>query len=420
MIQRYLGNKNSLTEPIIKEISRFCKTGDSVCDIFSGTTAMSMALKAHNFRVISNDINLFSYHFANCYLKNNSIPNVELSKLGIDFLKFEKEVNFQISTVKGTEGFLFLNDIENEMAYKKIVSLLVYLENIKDEEIGEQFRRHDFYNTYTVEGNNSFYHSLRGREGHRRFFTPANGLKLDSIMSKIREWHHNNLLDDVLYSLLISIVCESVEKVSNTQGTYHDFQREEYDERALKELKLRLPQFDDVISSNNNHLIGKQEDSLKFIKCVPAHKLIYIDPPYNFRQYTSYYFMLNLISSYCEIDNLDNYFSEVQFVRGQNMKDDFDSTFCKSGLFIPSLQQLIQDANAQYVVLSYYDGRNHKNKGHKREDLGIAQIISLFQSDLFVPGSFELKSFERTNYQSFQGHTASKCQEFLFIGKKVD
>ena len=419
MIQRYLGNKNSIAEPIIKEICRFCKPGDTICDIFSGTISMSMALKSYGFKVISNDISLFSYHFANSYLKNNTIPNVELDKLGIDFSVYKSEVDSRINEKKGHEGYLFLNNENNLNSYKKIVALLVYLEKISDDDLEAQDVRHDFYNTYTVEGNNSFYHSLRGSEGHRRFFTPSNGLKLDTIMCKLRKWHQNNQIDGVLYSLLISVICESVEKISNTQGTYHDFQREEYDERALKPLTLRLPQFDNVISTNNEHLIGKQQDSMKFIKSVPEHKLIYIDPPYNFRQYTSYYFMLNLISSYCDIDNLDEYFSEVQFVRGQNMKDDFDSTFCKSSLFVPSLKQLIQDAKAQYVVLSYYDGRNHKNKGMKRDDLGIEQIIDLFKGEMFVPGSFELKSFERTNYQSFQGHTASKCRELLFIGKKI-
>lgn len=420
MIQRYLGNKNSIAENIIHEISRYCKTGDIVCDIFSGTTSMSMALKSHGFKVITNDISLFSYHFANCYIKNNAIPTVDLSKLGVDADLFEDEVNSRIREKKGQDGFLFLSDKRELDSYKKIVTLLVYLENITDKDVTYNRRRHDFYNTYTVEGKNSYFHSMRGSEGHRRFFTPANGLKLDSIMSKLREWHQKGLLNGTLYSLLISVVCESVEKISNTQGTYHDFQREKYDERALNPLLLRLPKFDDVIRTNNNHIVGKQQDSLEFIKRVPEHKLIYIDPPYNFRQYTSYYFMLNLISSYCDIEDLDKYFSEVQFVRGQNMADDFDSTFCKSNLFIPSLRQLIKDAKAQYVVLSYYDGRNHNNKGTHRKDMGISQIVDIFKSEMFVPGSFELKAFERTNYQSFQGHSASKCQELLFIGEKVN
>ena len=418
MIQRYLGNKNTIAEPIVKEICRFCSAGDIVCDIFSGTVSMSMALKTHNFRVVSNDISLFSYHFANCYLKNNEIPFVDLAKLGIKYSQFEDSVEILVGDLQGKDGFAFLQASPNADLYKKIVCVLFYLDGLTDEDIPENYRKHYFFDTYTEEGANSFYKSLRGSEGHRRFFTPENGLKLDAVMNKIRDWYQHGQLSDVMYSLLVCVVCESVEKISNTQGTYHDFQRKSYDERALKPLKLRLPYFDDVVSTCNVHMIGKQQDSMHFIKEVPEHKLLYIDPPYNFRQYTSYYFMLNLISSYCEINSLEDYFSKVKFVRGQNMEDNFDSTFCKSSLFIPSLQQLIKDAKTEYVVLSYYDARNHVNKGQHRDDNGISQIIDMFKSDMFVQDSFELKSFERTNYQSFQGHSASKCRELLFIGKK--
>lgn len=418
MIQRYLGNKNSIATPILKQVERFCNRGETICDIFSGTLSMSMAFKAHGYNVISNDINLFSYHFANCYLKNNIIPDLDLELLGIDSYLYLEEAERRLQAKQGECGFKFL---DNEISYKKyrnIVIALLYLENITEEDIASKYMAHYFHETYTCEGGNSYFKSIRGTEGHRRFFTPENGERIDLIMNKIREWYHSQLLSDVLYSLLLSIICESVEKISNTQGTYHDFQRSSYDERALNPLILRLPAFDDVISTNNLHIIGKGRDSMDFIMEVPHHKLIYIDPPYNFRQYTSYYFMLNLICSYCTIDNLEEYFSKVQFVRGQNMESDFNSTFCKSNLFIPSLTELIRKAPTEYVILSYYDGRNHINKGDSRSDMGIASIKELFKSDLFVKDSFELLAFERTNYQSFRGHCASKCKEFLFIAKK--
>jgi len=418
MIQRYLGNKNSITGPIIQEIARFCNPGDLVCDIFSGTVSMSMALKVNNYRVVSNDISLFSYHFANCYLRNNTIPAFDLAALGIDLQIFEERINALLAEKEGTAGFLFLNNDNNLQNYRTIVCVLLYLESITIEQIQENYRCHYFYNTYTELGDNSFFHSLRGRDGHRRFFTPENGERIDLIMNKIREWHQSQSIDGLCYGLLISIVCESIEKISNTQGTFHAFQHDEYESRALNHLKLLLPPFDDVIATDNQHIIGCQQDSLQFIHEVPEHKLLYVDPPYNFRQYTSYYFMLNLLSSYCDIIDLRTYFANVQFVRGQNMDDDFDSTFCKSDLFIPSLIELLQNANTRYVVLSYYDGRNHKNKGEQREDSGIAQIEEIFKSDIFVPGSYELKAFERTNYQSFHGHSANKCKEFLFIAEK--
>ena len=418
MIQRYLGNKNSIADYILREVGRFCLPGDLVCDIFSGTISMSMALKRSGYRVISNDISIFSYHYANCYLRNNTIPDFDLSVLGIDNCIYETTAQDTIEKRRNETGYLFLQNQELYELYKKLVMVLIYLEKIEEKDVAKKYQAHYFYNTYTEEGKNSYYRSLRGTEGRRRFFTPSNGKRIDIILNKIREWYDKHLLNEVQYSLLISILCESIEKISNTQGTYHDFQREIYDERALHVLTLRIPPFDDVVSTQNEHIVGKAEDSLNFIKKVPNHKLLYLDPPYNFRQYTSYYFMLNLICNYCTIKNLNDYFNHVQFVRGQNMDDDFDSTFCKADKFIASLQKLIKDARTQYVIMSYYDGRNHENKGSHRNDNGIAAIIDLFESDIFKTGSFEQLAFERTNYQSFQGHTADKCNEYLFIAEK--
>lgn len=419
MIQRYLGNKNTIANYILNEVDRFCQPKDLVCDIFSGTISMSMALKKKGYRVISNDINIFSYHYANCYLYNNQIPEFNLRSLGIESSLYDKMALQAIEMKSNEEGFNFLKNPFLYDRYKKIVIVLLYLENITTNDVSYLFRESYFYNTYTIEGNNSSFHSLRGTSGRRRFFTPENGKIIDNIINKIREWHNTGLLNELQYSLLLSILCESIEKISNTQGTYLDFQREVYDERALNKLTLRLPPFDDVIGTNNSHIIGKAQDSLNFIKEVPEHKLLYLDPPYNFRQYTSYYFMLNLICNYCTIKNLKDYFANVQFVRGQNMKDNFDSTFCKADKFIPSLKQIINDANTKYVILSYYNGRNHENKGSRRKDNGISDIVALFKSNIFKKDSYEQLAFERTNYQSFQGHTADKCEEYLFIGEKV-
>lgn len=418
MIQRYLGNKNSIADHILHEVGRFCQPGDIVCDIFSGTISMSMALKRSGYRVVSNDISIFSYHYANCYLRNNTIPVFDLGLFGINGADYENIAQEVIEKKKDEVGFLFLRNQHLYELYKNLVIVLIYLERIEATDIAKKFQARYIYNTYTEEGNNSYFRSLRGTEGHRRFFTPANGKRIDNILNKIREWNDNHLLSEVQYSLLISILCESIEKISNTQGTYHDFQRELYDERALHDLTLRIPPFDDVVSTQNEHIIGRAQDSLNFIREVPKHKLLYLDPPYNFRQYTSYYFMLNLICNYCTIKNLNKYFKNVKFVRGQNMEDDFDSTFCKSDKFIESLHQLISDARTQYVIMSYYDGRNHENKGTHRKDNGIAAIVNLFESDMFKAGSFEQLAFERTNYQSFQGHTADKCNEYLFIAEK--
>ena len=249
MIQRYLGNKNSIIAPILSEVKKVCKTGDWVCDIFSGTLAVSMALKRNGFHVIANDINKFSYSFGISRLKNNSLPAFNCKVLNIDESKFGVGVDEVLLNLKDKEGFLFLSNKNNYSAYKKLASVLNYLNHLTISEIPKQYNHSFFFDTYTPEGENSRFKSLRGTTGRRRFFTPENGERIDLILNKILQWLREGLLNEVQYSLLVSVVAESVEKVSNTQGTFHDFPRNEFDSRALKKLILRLPPFDDVLST---------------------------------------------------------------------------------------------------------------------------------------------------------------------------
>ena len=306
-----------------------------------------MALKRNGYRVISNDINKFSYSFGISFLQNNSIPVFNFKSLKVDESKYSIGVDNTLLNLKDKGGFSFLNEKKNHYAYKKLAILINYLNHLTVSELPKQYRQSFFFETYTPEGKNSYFKSLRGTSGNRKFFTSENGKRIDLILNKISQWGNENLLNEVQYTLLVSILAESIEKVSNTQGTFHDFPRDIFDSRALKKLFLRLPPLDDVLSTKQKHIVGKERDSLEFIKEVRPHKLIYIDPPYNFRQYTSYYFMLNLICDYCEMESPKDYFDKIEFVRGQNMEKEFKSTFCQNHLFIPSLEKLITDAKTK-------------------------------------------------------------------------
>ena len=147
MIQRYLGNKNSLAEYILREVDKYCRPGDLVCDIFSGTISMSMALKKRGYRVISNDISVFSYHFANCYLRNNSIPDFNLPQLGIDATLFNTRAIENLALKEGDIGFNFLKKKGLRDVYKDLAVVLLYLENIEENDIAEPFRHSYIYDT---------------------------------------------------------------------------------------------------------------------------------------------------------------------------------------------------------------------------------------------------------------------------------
>src|SRR4051794_6339105 len=81
MLNRFIGNKKPILQPLLHEIEQLATPDDLVCDIFSGTLAVSLALKSRGFRVASNDINLFSYVYGRAFLTNSDVPAPDVSFL---------------------------------------------------------------------------------------------------------------------------------------------------------------------------------------------------------------------------------------------------------------------------------------------------------------------------------------------------
>ena len=390
LIQRYLGNKSPVMNRIISAINQIAEPGDLVFDAFSGTLSVSASLRAAGFRVASNDINHFSWTFATAYFSSSKLP-------------------WPDSELKASKA-------NKDSAWWQVTNELTAQYS---PEIPQEVRRTDIFDHYCEQGQKSEFLSSRGRLGRRRFFSASNAILIDRALSRIRYWHREKGISEKTRCLLMATLLSAVEKVSNTQGTFHDFLRENYDARSLQALILKPPSSSNFIGPYSEH-IGKAQDTLEFVNEVPEHQVIYIDPPYNFRQYTSYYFMLNLLSQYPEIQDIDEYFSQIEFVRGQNMNSNFKSSFSSKKSFIPSLAQLIKSANAKYVVLSYFDGRNHwgEFKSNLPDETGRANIENLFSSELFVSGSLKCIPIKRLNYQSYGGYSARKVNEFLFIAEK--
>lgn len=420
MIARYIGNKAAILDEMVEVLKHVCPPGSRICDIFAGTLSVSLKLKRLGYSVIANDINDFSSIIGRAYLVNNAIPSYDVDSLIPARRKsfLQGQANTLLEQLRGQDGYHFLENRYQKMKYGSLLEVMLYLQGLADRDIDRKWRRSDFFDTYTETGKNSSYTNVRGQRGRRRFFTAENGKLIDLILNQIRYWKYHNILSDPAYALLISMLIRAVEKVSNTQGTYHAFPTDRYDARSLKSLRLEPPQLD-IVFAGGKHFMGYAEDSLDFIAKAPRHDLLYMDPPYNFRQYTTYYFLLNLISKYCEIDDYDAYFADVKFMRGQNMSDDFVSTFSKKDQFIESLTTLVSRADTTYVAMSYFDGRNHWSdfKGQTNM-MGFNLMKEFFTSSLFETSSFSNTPIRRMNYQSYGGYKSTPVNEYLFLATK--
>jgi adenine-specific DNA methylase len=419
MLQRYLGNKTSLTTEIIEIIGTVAEPGSRVCDAFAGSLAVSVALRKAGYVVSANDINLLSWVYGNAFLANSTLPQISLAEIlgkNAEHVRAAGQKMFD-------DGLYVFDEWKNTASQEAIADFAGLVAHLYSpytrSDIPRNARRTDFYEHYCEDGTRSSFESSRGSKGNRRFLSPVNAASLDRAMSRIRFWVRKGNLSEKARCVLTAIILDSVEKVANIQGTYHDFPRDFYDPRALKPITALLPSAENFSIGPPAQQIGKALDSLEFVKTIQPQDVLYLDPPYNFRQYTSYYFLPNLIAEYPDIDDLDSYFSEIQFVRGQNMKSEFSSTFCSSKGFLPSLADLVKSTPCDYVVLSYFNGKNHWNSFKSGTcNRGQEELEKFFQSELFESGSVRLVPVSRLNYQSYGGHKALEVSEYLFLAKK--
>lgn len=421
MLNRYLGNKQSIMTPLLDVVAQHAQPGDHVADMFSGSLSVSLGLKQAGYRVTSNDVNLFSSVLAEAYLLPEQGPRPLVEALIPEQSRRDdllRAADAKIETLRQIDGFAFLGRGDWIGDYRGFVALLEHLSRVEYSQLPGEYRRTDFYDAYSEAGQFSAFVSARGSTGRRRFFTPENARRIDLILNQVRAWRSDELLDPHSYNLILAVLLRAVERVSNTQGTYHDFPRDKWDSRALHELRLDPPALDSSLGGVGDHRAGREQDSLTFMADVAPHKVLYLDPPYNFRQYSAYYFMPNVISRYAEIQDLDDYFGKLKFVRGQNPDDDFTSTFCKPSQFVGDMAKLISRARCDTVMISYFTGRNHWTAFDSGpNDTGRDMLTGLLSGAGFVPGSVEVHEISRRNYASYGGFTARTIDELIFTAK---
>jgi len=233
-----------------------------------------------------------------------------------------------------------------------------------------------------------------GSGSERQYFSDANGKKIDTIRTQIKECYDKKEMGDNLYYFLLASLVESADKVANTASVYGAFLKH-IKKSALKELVLQPAHF---IKNKNCHQVFNR-DSNELIKEISGD-ILYLDPPYNQRQYSSNYHILNTITQY------DNFIPKGK----TGLREYNRSNYCKKNEVHNSFEELIKNAKFQYIFLSY------NNEGLMSEN-DVKKIMEKY-------GKYSLKTKE---YQRFKAdktenrnHKAGKTYEYLHILRKSD
>lgn len=287
-IMRFIGNKTNLLKDIQQVIKENCDGTEKIfCDLFSGTSSVARFFK-NKYKIISNDMLYFSYVLQRATIMNNNIPKfLEIKeKLGIDDI-FDYLENTEIDV---NNGFVYSNYSPNE-------------------------------------------------ECERKYLTSENAKRIDFIRKSIEKWKNQNLIDKNEYYYLLASLIEGIPFVSNITGTYGAYLKE-WDKRAFK--KFEMIRLNVIDNKYNNECYNLNSNDL--IKEISGD-ILYLDPPYNERQYLPNYHLLETIAKY---DNpiINGKTGIREYVKQK-------SNYCVKSKVYDELDELIEKAQFKHIIISY-------------------------------------------------------------------
>jgi len=184
------------------------------------------------------------------------------------------------------------------------------------------------------------------------FFSSSDCRKIGYIREDIETQFVNGEINERERALLITSLLYAADKIANTCGHYDAFrQGVSFD----KHLELSLPLPTDNLNSNN---ACYNEDTNELVKRIYAD-LVYIDPPYNSRQYCDAYHLLENIARWEK--------PEVTGVARKMDRTALKSDYCTNKA-TQAFEDLIENIKARYILLSY---NNMAKKGNDRSNAKI-------------------------------------------------
>ncbi|WP_104760633.1 DNA adenine methylase [Helicobacter cetorum] len=324
----YIGSKYKLIAFIKENIHAVVGNNLSnaiFCDLFAGTGIVGRAFKLAVRKVISNDLEYYSFVLNQNYIYNTKeIPNKE-------------ELINMLNSVTLKKGFI--------------------------------------YSHYSLGGSK------------RQYFSEINAQKIDAMRLKIEELKLSQSIDSNTYYFLLASLLESADKVANTASVYGAFLKQ-LKRSAQKELVLESAHFD--LSKNSNEVY--QQDSNDLIEKISGD-ILYLDPPYNARQYGANYHLLNTIATY-----------KPFIPKGKTGLPNYQkSSYCSRAKILNAFENLIKKARFKYIFLSY------NNEGLMSET-EIRNILEKY-------GAYSLvtKTYTRFKADNKRAQKATHTKEYLHI-----
>lgn len=341
----YIGSKYQLLDWLTESIKE--KTGWSsfhqkkVGDLFSGTGIVSHHFRKLYSTVLSNDSELYSHiitYAFTCSNYNDTCKNI-------------------------------IQQLQNEI-----------LEN-----------KHHESNGYITKNYSPF------EDNERQFFTVENAKRIDYLRQQIHNLQHQLTNND--YKFLLASLIISADLVSNVPAVYGCYLKK-FKSKALKELVLKpIHQYSDNDEKKSDTFHSNVLDD-EFLKR-NEYDMVYLDPPYNERQYSKNYFPLNMIAK--TPHELEN----EKPLKGKTgiPTDCFLSPFCKKGNTVEdAFNTLFKELKTNWIFLSY----NSESIVKKEK---ILELMSKYGKASVIERDYK-------RFKSFEYNKDVEIKEYLFCLQK--
>ena len=295
---RYIGNKTRLLGFIRRVLLRRGIRQGSALDPFCGTASVARALKRWGFAVTASDVMEYAYVFARAYVEVPAEPAPD-----------------ELPLLQGARP----SDL------RALCTLLNRLEP-----------RPGFIRTHFAPEERD------GRRNGRMYFTPSNAARIDTIRAQLHEWASNGAISRDAHDILLAALIEAADRVANTAGVYAAYVKS-WQPNAVRTLRIDAPKI-----VNGNGCRAWRKDALELVAAHDEVDLLYLDPPYNTRQYPGYYHIPELIAT--------GWFDYVPRLRGKTgLLPDADkrSVWCSLRKAEAAFEQLLAAARCKHIVLSY-------------------------------------------------------------------
>ena len=379
----YIGSKYSLLKEIESALDTHQVPRQGIAlDLFAGTGAVAQLLKLRGYITYANDWQFYSYVTNVAFIEHNAFPV-------FDLLLADKHWRERICDVPLKEEILTYSIVNREPLADDLpcAQVLRYLNQLPG-------KRGPFYEAYCC-----------GGEAGRMYYSQENGLRIQAIRDLIKVWSDNKLISPEEDAWLVACLVESADRIANTASVYGAYLKH-VKRSAQKALALVALRPVTSAHAENQHRVFCEDGNELLSRFAPGQlRLIYVDPPYNHRQYAANYHILETIARW----DMDQF--EPRGVTGLRNSEEQRSDYCMRSVVEAAFRQLFECMKSEYLLFSY------NNEGLLPKE----KLIGLFE-EFCTDVSFTEISFKRFRAdidRENRVYKTDRTQEYLVLGKPI-